>query len=132
MESAKLRVAVADMDHVPAGIYAAEALAAAGWLERLDRRLVRLPNVRAVLAFTDRGETPFGIVYASDVRIARHSRIVTMFEPESHAPIRYLAGAAEGSSNGAAFLDFMVSAAGRNILTAAGFLTPDTAEASDG
>jgi len=119
-----VRIAVADPDHVPAGIYAAEALRALGLFATLNPLLVRLPNVRAALAFVERGETGLGIVYRTDARIASNAQVLATFAAGDHTPIRYLAGAVRGSARGTAFVAFLTSPAGQAILAAAGFAPP--------
>ena len=55
------RLALADPDHVPAGVYARQALEALGWWPRLGRRLAPAPHVLAALVYVERGECPVGI-----------------------------------------------------------------------
>ena len=86
------RIAIGDPDHVPAGIYAKEALTALGLWGQLERSAVLLPNVRAALLLVERGEAAAGIVYASDAAFSTKVRVAAEFPPESHAPIVYLAG----------------------------------------
>ena len=63
------RIAVAEVNAVPAGQYAKAAL------EKLDAwaaaapKLAQAENVRATLAFVARGETPLGIVYETDAKV---------------------------------------------------------------
>jgi molybdate transport system substrate-binding protein len=83
------RLAVGDPDHVPAGIYARQALTALGVWPDLEARLARADNVRAALALVARGEAPLGIVYATDAAIVAGVRVVATFPESSHAPIVY-------------------------------------------
>ncbi len=82
-------LALADPDHVPAGIYAKAALSHLGLWPQAAGRTVYAANVRAALALVDRGEAAAGIVYASDAAIARKIRVLDRFPVESHPPIRY-------------------------------------------
>ena len=92
------RIALADPDHVPAGIYARQALTALGWWQPLVNRLAPTPHVRAALVYVERGETPVGIVYASDVRDDRVTCIGTV--PDSlHHPIVYPLAAIRGHAS---------------------------------
>jgi molybdate transport system substrate-binding protein len=63
------RIAVADVRAVPAGLYAKAALEKLGAWGGAEPKLAQVENVRATLAFVARGETPLGIVYATDARI---------------------------------------------------------------
>ena len=83
------RLAVGDPDHVPAGIYAKEALVSMGAWGALEPRLARAENVRSALALVELGETPLGIVYETDAAVATDIRIVGVFPPESHSPVTY-------------------------------------------
>jgi molybdate transport system substrate-binding protein len=83
------RLAVGDPEHVPAGLYARQALETLGHWETLAPRLARADNVRAALALVARGEVPLGIVYATDARISERVRVVAAIPPEHHAPVVY-------------------------------------------
>lgn len=83
------RIAVGDPDHVPAGIYAKEALQSMGLWSFAEPRLARADDVRAALVLVGRGEAPLGIVYSTDAAISDRIRIVGIFPPETHAAIRY-------------------------------------------
>lgn len=84
------RVAVAS-EHVPAGMYAKQALRARDMYEPLlsAGRIVRGQNVRFTLAYVARGEAEAGIVYASDAAVASDVRIVFTFDATDHDPIIY-------------------------------------------
>lgn len=102
------RLSVGDPDHVPAGIYARQALTALGLWEVAAPRLARASDVRAALALVARGETPLGIVYATDAAISDGVSVVGTFPEGSHPPIRYPAARIAGSGAEAeAFLTFL-------------------------
>lgn len=82
-------LALGDPAHVPAGIYAREALTYLGKWETLEHRLARSDNVRAALVLVGRGEAPLGIVYATDARITNQVRVVGTFPEGSYGPITY-------------------------------------------
>ena len=83
------RIAVGDPAHVPAGRYAQAALEWMGQWQAVAPRLARADNVRAALLLVERGETPLGIVYATDAAAARGVAVLGTFPPESHPPITY-------------------------------------------
>ncbi|MEM8588439.1 MAG: molybdate ABC transporter substrate-binding protein [Pseudomonadota bacterium] len=83
------RLAIGDPDHVPAGIFAAEALLSLGLWDALADRTARTGSVRAALALVERGEAPLGIVYATDAEITDRVAIVATFPEDSHQPIVY-------------------------------------------
>ncbi len=83
------RLAVGDPDHVPAGIYAKEALQNLGAWPQLEPLLARGNNVRAALALVERDETPYGIVYGSDAVASNKVQVVGVFPAESHKAVEY-------------------------------------------
>ncbi|HEY2445495.1 MAG TPA: molybdate ABC transporter substrate-binding protein [Rhizomicrobium sp.] len=96
------RLALGDPDHVPAGIYAKQALEHFGVWKDLEPRVAPAEDVRGALALVERGEAPLGIVYVTDARASTRVRIVGIFPAASHAPIVYPAGIVRGSENRAA------------------------------
>lgn len=83
------RLATGDPDHVPAGLYAKEALQKLGAWESLSPVLARANNVRAALALVERNETPYGIVYGSDAVASNKVAVVGVFPASSHKPVEY-------------------------------------------
>lgn len=104
------RLSIADPDTVPAGRYAHAALASLGVWRQVRDHLARADNVRGALNFVARGETPLGIVYATDAWIARDVRIVATFPGNSHPEITYPAAATATAASEA--LDFLAYLAG--------------------
>ncbi|ORM78708.1 molybdate ABC transporter substrate-binding protein [Pantoea deleyi] len=83
------RLAVGDPDHVPAGIYAKEALQTLGAWPVVAPLLAPANNVRAALALVERNETPYGIVYGSDAVASDKVAVVGRFPASSHKPVEY-------------------------------------------
>lgn len=83
------RLATGDPDHVPAGIYAKEALQTLGAWDQLSPSLARANNVRAALALVERNETPYGIVYGSDAVASKKVTVVGIFPESSHKAVEY-------------------------------------------
>jgi molybdate transport system substrate-binding protein len=100
-----------DPDHVPAGIYARQALEALGLWPLLEGRLIRAADVRVALHLVARGEAPLGIVYASDAAAFDGVRIAAKLATAAHAPIRYPIALVAGRDNPAArhFLEFLAT-----------------------
>ncbi|WP_348253736.1 molybdate ABC transporter substrate-binding protein, partial [Salmonella enterica] len=59
------RLAVGDPQHLPAGIYAKEALQKVGAWQTLEPKLAPAEDVRGALALVERNEAPLAIVYGS-------------------------------------------------------------------
>jgi molybdate transport system substrate-binding protein len=118
------RLAVADVKAVPAGKYAKAALTHLGAWTGVESKLAQAENVRAALALVARGETPLGIVYASDAKADSNVRVVATFPADSHAAIVYPAAvvAASASPEAArAFINGLISPEGQSVFAAQGF-----------
>lgn len=96
------RLAVADPDSVPAGIYARQALVKLGAWNTVAPQLVRAENVRAALEYVARGDAPLGIVYRTDALVEKRVRVVGVFPADSHPPIVYPAALTRRASPAAA------------------------------
>ena len=119
------RLAIANPESVPAGRYAKAALVHYGVWPSVRTSLAPTDNVRAVLVLVERGEAPFGIVYATDARASKRVRVVGMFPAASHPPIIYPVALLKRSGNpeAAAFRRFLLSETGRSIFARHGFVT---------
>lgn len=116
------RLAVGDPAHVPAGMYAEQALRNLGLWEALEPRLARAGDVRAALALVARGEAPLGIVYATDAAVSADVAVAALFPENSHAPITYPAALVKGAAPAAAaFLTFLTSPEARAVFRTYGF-----------
>lgn len=120
---AEARLSLGDPSHVPAGIYTKQALTDLGLWNALESRLAPASDVRAALALVARGETPAGIVYATDAAIAPGVRAVATFPPDSHDPIVYPAALVAGPREAAArrFLEFLDGPEARAVFRELGF-----------
>ena len=116
-------LAMADPDAVPAGKYGKAALQRLGAWSLVAPHVVRGESVRAALALVERGAAPYGIVYATDARIAPALRIAGRFPPGSHAPIVYPIARLRASRHPDAqgFRRFLLSPDGQSILRKFGF-----------
>ena len=85
----KGRLAMANPDAVPAGIYGKAALESLGVWKDVQSKLAAAENVRAALVLVSRGETPLGIVYRTDAVVDPRVRVVGAFPENTHPPIIY-------------------------------------------
>src|SRR5258706_11798115 len=83
------KLAMANVDAVPAGKYGKAALATLGAWDGVKDKVAQAENVRAALLLVARGEAPFGIVYSTDAAAEPNVRIVGAFPEGSHPPIVY-------------------------------------------
>ncbi|MDG5500000.1 molybdate ABC transporter substrate-binding protein [Marinobacter sp. BGYM27] len=117
------RLSVGDPEHVPAGIYAKQALITLGEWQELAPRLAPADNVRAALALVERGEVPLGIVYRTDAMASDKVQQVGLFPETSHRPITYPIAIVNPKAGDATFRfrRWLASAEARAIFTQAGF-----------
>ena len=116
------KLALADPASVPAGKYGKAALTALGVWDSVADKVAPAENVRVALEYVARGEAPFGIVYATDARIAPSIRVAGVFPQDSHAPIVYPAALTTDAGVAArAFLAFLSGPQARAIFEKAGF-----------
>lgn len=120
-----LPLAMADPAHVPAGMYAREALEELGLWDRLQGQLAFVPNARAVTVRVVRGEAPLGITYLSELEGMSGMEVAAHIPPEAHSPIRYeLALVAPANDPIAlAFYQYLLSEEARLVFADHGFVT---------
>lgn len=117
------RLAVGDPAHVPAGIYAAQALKKLGVWKDAEKRLAPAADVRGALLLVERGEAPAGIVYATDAAVAKGVKIAGVFPADTHDPITYPFAIIKAGDAAVArdFLTYLQGPAARAIFQRRGF-----------
>lgn len=106
---------------VPCGVLAREVLSNAAVTPSID---TNEPNVRSLLTKIEVGELDVGIVYATDVLASEEVGAVPIpgeWNVVTELPIAVLPGSVGA---GSAFVDFVVSPRGQEILTGHGFGMP--------
>ena len=91
------RVAMADTNSVPAGMYAKESLMNLSLWDEIKPKIVSGANVRTTLAFVEQGEVLAGIVYSTDAAISDKVKEVYTFPESSHPEIEYPVGLVKAS-----------------------------------
>lgn len=84
------RIALADPEAVPAGVYARAYLESAGLWATLRDRIVPTLDVRAALAAVESGNADAGIVYRTDAAGSRRVRTAFEVPPEQGPRIVYV------------------------------------------
>jgi len=117
------RLAMANVDAVPAGKYGKAALEKLGAWDGVKDKIAQADNVRAALLLVSRGEAPLGIVYQTDAASEPAVKIVGTFPEDSHPPITYPIALTKTSTNpdARAFLTYVRSAAARPAFERQGF-----------
>lgn len=118
------RLALADPQAVPAGVYARTWLESAGLWERLKGKVVPTLNVRAALSAVESENADAGIVYRTDAAISKRVRVAFEVPRELGPAIVYpLAPIAASKSAGTVDLvRHLLSAPAREIYARHGFV----------
>ena len=117
------RLAMANIDAVPAGKYGKASLEALGVWPSVADRVAQAENVRMAMMLVSRGEAPLGIVYRTDAAADPGVRIVGTFPSGSHPPIIYPMALLASSTNpdAEALVAFLRSPAARLLFEKQGF-----------
>jgi len=117
------RLAMGNVDAVPAGKYGKAALEKLGAWDGVKDKIAQAESVRAALVLVSRGEAPLGIVYQTDAASDPTVKIVGTFPENTHPPIIYPIALTKDSINpdALAFLNFIRSPAARPIFERQGF-----------
>ena len=116
------RLAMADVASVPAGKYGKAALENLKVWPSVENKVAQAENVRAALLLVSRGESPLGIVYATDAAADPSVKVVDTFPTSSHPPIIYpVALTKTAKPNAQAFLTYVESAKAKPLFEKQGF-----------
>lgn len=118
------RIAVADPESVPAGIYARKWLESAGAWTKLKGKLIPALDVRAALAVVEAGSADAAVVYRTDAAISKRVRVAYQV-PLAEAPrITYPLARIAGSKQPAAqqLFRFLTGEQARAVFTRFGFI----------
>lgn len=117
------RLAIADVDAVPAGLYGKASLVHLGVWQSVTDQIVETDNVRSALAFVARGEAPLGVVYTTDALVEPRVEVIGTFPKDSHPPIRYPVALTADTTNvvAAEFLEFLQTDTARTVFEEQGF-----------
>ena len=121
------KIAVADPDTAPAGVYAVQALNNANLRENLSSKIVAGENVRIALTYVERGNADVGIVYRTDAKLAEDLSILDIIPLEAYDQVLYVAATTKAARNiGEAmnFCEFLLGEEARAIFTDHGFSFP--------
>lgn len=90
-----ITMAIGNPNFVPAGKYASEALKNTSL--NFKYSLIHTKDVRSVLNYVELGEVNYGIVYLTDTKLLKNSKIIKTFSDSSHSPIIYSIGVSKDS-----------------------------------
>jgi molybdate transport system substrate-binding protein len=121
------KLAIANPEHAPYGRAAVAALRQAGIYEQIERKLVLGENVSQAAQFVESGNAEAGLISASLVLAMKATTSYVELKPGSYPAIEQAAVITSSTKNKAgadAFLAFLKSEQGRELLYAHGFSTP--------
>ena len=120
------RIAIAEPETVPAGIYARRYLRKIGIWNRIRDRIVPTENVRATLSAVESGNVDAGIVYRTDALSSKKIKVAVEISRREGPVISYPFAVLKAASDPAAarrFLAYLSSPAAREVFQRYGFLT---------
>jgi molybdate transport system substrate-binding protein len=117
------RLAMANVDSVPAGKYGKASLESLGIWVSVEGKVAQAENVRAALALVSTGEAPLGIIYKTDATADPKVKVVGTFPADSHPPIIYPVAQTADSKDAETpvFLKCLQSAKAKRLFEAQGF-----------
>src|SRR5215469_12209456 len=103
------RLAMGNVEAVPAGIYGKAALEKLGVWDNVKDEVTQAENVRAALVLVSKGKASLGIVYQTDAAADLGVKIVGLFPENTHPRIIYPVALTKASTNADAqtFLNYM-------------------------
>ncbi|MBI3770547.1 MAG: molybdate ABC transporter substrate-binding protein [Deltaproteobacteria bacterium] len=118
------RIALADPESVPAGVYAKKYLASQGLWSAIADKIIPTTDVRAALAAVEGEHVDAGIVYRTDAATSKGVRVAFEVAREQGPPIVYALAPLKASSKARArtFVRFLESSEARPIYERFGFL----------
>jgi molybdate transport system substrate-binding protein len=119
------RLALAEPQTVPAGIYAKDFLQKAGLWEKLSAKIIPTENVRGCLAAVEAGNVDAGIVYKTDALISKKVKIAVEIPAAEGPKISYPLAVVKDSKNAGAarkFAAHLASAEALAVFAKYGFL----------
>lgn len=120
------RIAIGKLATVPVGNYTKQALDSAGLWTSLAPKFIQADSVRQVLDYVSRGEVDAGFVYRTDAAIMPDTVKIAL-TAGGHTAVTYPVAVLAGSKHPAqakAFVDFLMSAPGQEVLARYGFGKP--------
>lgn len=122
------KIIVADLGHVPLGIYTKQTLNTIGEFTNFQQRLIPSANARSALAFIEQGQADYAFLYYSDAINSTKVNVICIIPSDFHDPISYYlakvvdTGRNKNSQSKDNFYHFLQSEAVKSILVKQGFL----------
>ncbi|PZC47173.1 MAG: molybdate transport system substrate-binding protein [Chloroflexi bacterium] len=121
------RIAIADPDTAPAGIYSIQALSNLKLNQKLSSKIVTGENVRIALTYVERGNAEVGIVYRTDAMLAESLSVLDIIPLDAYDQVLYVAAINKSARNPGGsvdFCEFLLTDKARTIFSDHGFSFP--------
>jgi molybdate transport system substrate-binding protein len=121
------RIAIAQPDSVPAGVYARQYLTLLHLWDAMKDRVVPTENVRAALAAIESGDADVGVVYKTDALISKKVKVAIEVSPADGPKISYPIAVVKASKNAdeaLKFEEYLASPEARAVFEKFGFVFP--------
>ena len=111
------KIAIGTPETVPAGRYGKEALENAKLWDKVKDDLVYTKDVRSAAQYVDLSEVDYALIYKTDAKILKNTKIVYVVPEELHKPIIYSYGILKDHATDAniKFYDFLSSKEAQKI-----------------
>ncbi len=119
------RVAIADPNIVPVGVYARAYLTRQTLWDSIVPKVIPVENVRAAVAAVESGNVDAGFAYATDARISQKVKVIFAVPAEEEPRISYPAAVVKATKDRAAaekFLNHLQSDAATKVFESHGFI----------
>ncbi len=128
------KLALAEPQTVPAGIYAREYLENLGLWDALKEKVVPTENVRGALAAVESGNVDAGIVYKTDSILSRKIKVAIEVPAAEGPKITYPLAVVKSSKEperSRKFAEYLAGPVARRVFEKFGFTFPDQSTVSD-
>src|SRR3974390_2603839 len=118
------RIALADPNMVPAGLYAKQYLEQQNLWSAVSKKVIPTENVRGALAAVESGNVEAGIVYKTDAAVSSKVKVAYEVPPKEGPKIRYPVAALKDSKHvesARQFLQYLGSEAALRVFEKYGF-----------
>lgn len=124
LKSKDIKIALGEINTVPAGEYAKESLENMGLWKGLKDKIIYGKDVKVVKGYVENGNVDFGFIYKSDAIDLRNSKVVLEVPEDKHKEIIYSLAIIENSKNkeeGKKLVQYIQSDKGKKIFKEYGF-----------
>lgn len=111
------KIALGTPETVPAGKYAKQALENAKIWDKIKEDLIYTKDVRSAAQYVDLSEVDYALIYKTDAKILKNTKIVYTIPEELHTPVVYTYAILKGHASDAniKFYDFLSSKEAQKI-----------------